>query len=145
MAFPTIGSLSQNTHFSLLYHLYHFDTVDQRHLYNNIWVLLQILINVFVYSLLSVFFCGYSFFFTKTNFPKKGLTFGSEGRFKQQSHPLYQDMSCMSAEVATYLQAPFVAPLMPLRLICYQRSCLHSDRETVLTPPAIPPAACNIT
>jgi hypothetical protein len=22
---------SQNTHFGLLYHLYHFDTVDQRH------------------------------------------------------------------------------------------------------------------
>jgi hypothetical protein len=32
-AFPTIGSLSQNTPFSLLYHLYHFDTADQRHLY----------------------------------------------------------------------------------------------------------------
>jgi hypothetical protein len=31
MAFPTIGSLSKNTPFSLLYHLYHFDTIDQRH------------------------------------------------------------------------------------------------------------------
>jgi hypothetical protein len=38
MAFPTIGSLSQNTHFSLLYHLYRFDTVDQRHLYTKCYM-----------------------------------------------------------------------------------------------------------
>jgi hypothetical protein len=37
MAFPIIGSLSQNTHFSLLYHLYHFDTVDQRHPVYVLW------------------------------------------------------------------------------------------------------------
>jgi hypothetical protein len=33
MAFPTIGSLSRNTPFSLLYQLYHFDIVDQNTLY----------------------------------------------------------------------------------------------------------------
>jgi hypothetical protein len=37
MAFPTIGSLSKTTPFSLLYHLYHFYTIDQRHpIYKNV-------------------------------------------------------------------------------------------------------------